>query len=100
MASRLVFTTDLNNLDTYFHEELVDFEYYSGFAISQKQKSIRSLHDSYLKANPTAKLLEISSKSEFELGTQLSAFNLLFTDEATGTQYHIENVFQSLIGFF
>lgn len=43
----------------------------------QKQKSIRSLHESAREAIGVEKILEISSKSEDDLGVRLSAFNLM-----------------------
>jgi hypothetical protein len=55
----------------------IEFHWFAGMAKSQKQKSIQSLHQSiYDSLNPSLSILEISSKSENELGVQLSAFNL------------------------
>ena len=54
----------------------VEFTWSSGFAKSQKQKSILSFHKSISKEFKSDKILEISTKSENKLGTQLSAFNL------------------------
>ena len=94
MANRLVFYLN-NNPDSLFSEELVEFQFYSGFAISQKQKSIKSLHENFIAKHPRAKVLEISTKSEDPLGVRLSAFNLKFKDEKTGREYPLENIFQS-----
>ena len=44
----------------------VEFEWYPGFAVSQKQKSIASLHHAADEAGFQS-ILEISSKSEDEL---------------------------------
>ncbi len=55
---------------------MYSFEWYSGFAVSQKQKSIKSLHNAILKADVNAKPLEISTKSMEAIGIKLSAFNL------------------------
>ncbi len=52
----------------------IDFKWYAGFAVSQKQKCIESLHESFLENNKNKKLLEISSKSINSLGVSLSAF--------------------------
>lgn len=65
------------------------FEWFSGFSISQKQRSIESLHDAIRKADPDARPLEISTKSREALGQKLSAFHL----RLGGTT--LENVFQS-----
>ncbi len=71
----------------------IEFQWFAGFARSQQQKCIASLHDraNDRKLGPT---LEISSKSAASLGVALSAFNLKVRigdlPEAT-----VEAVFQS-----
>ena len=69
--------------------EMYSFEWYSGFAVSQKQKSIKSLHNEIMKANINANPLEISTKSKETIGIKLSAFNLKINN------YTLENIFQS-----
>ena len=69
--------------------EMYSFEWYSGFAVSQKQKSIKSLHNAIIKADVNAKPLEISTKSQETIGIKLSAFNLKINNNT------LENVFQS-----
>lgn len=69
--------------------KLYSFEWFSGFAVSQKQKSIESLHNAILKEDSTAKPLEISTKSKLEIGKKLSAFCLKLNG------YTLENIFQS-----
>ena len=54
----------------------VEFTWYAGMSIIQKQKSIRSLHDAAGNSRGIHRILEISSKSESALGVNLSAFNL------------------------
>ena len=70
----------------------VEFTWFSGFAKSQKQKSILSFHESISRDFKLDKILEISTKSENKLGIQLSAFNLRikFKDK----EYFLESVFQ------
>ena len=70
-------------------EREVKFEWFAGFAISQKQKSINSLHSAIKKLAPDARPLEISTKGTEPLGVKLSAFNLKLDD------YPLECVFQS-----
>lgn len=95
MAQRLVFLPTLNDDSLYYREELTTFTFYSGFSVSQKQKSIDSLHKAIIATHPDAKPLEVSSKSEVPLGVRLSALNLSFRDEETNAIYKLENVFQS-----
>lgn len=69
--------------------EIYSFEWFPGFAVSQKQKSIESLHNAILKADKNAKPLEISTKSKEPIGIKLSAFNLKLNNDT------LENIFQS-----
>ena len=74
MASRPIFIPD--DLSEHFvKQEPVSFKWYPGYSVSQKQKSIQSLHKAASEIG-IAPILEISSKSEEPLGVQLSAFNL------------------------
>lgn len=54
----------------------VEFRWFAGMAVSQKQKSIASLHEAACKRLSIRNILEISSKSAEPLGVRLSAFNL------------------------
>lgn len=65
------------------------FEWFSGFAVSQKQKSIDSLHCAVMRSDGGARPIEISTKSKNPLGVKLSAFNLKLDG------YTLENIFQS-----
>ena len=95
MAERPVFIAYKDMAKPYFEEVNVAFTYFPGFAVSQKQKSLNSLHANALENHKNWKILEISTKSTEPLGVRLSAFNLCFIDEETGFQYPLENVFQS-----
>lgn len=92
MAQRPVFS--ISNNCPYVIENLIDFKFFSGFSIKQKQKSIYSLHDAYLNIKPNSKILEISSKSENELGVKLSAFNLMIKTKSN-KKYSVEMAFQA-----
>lgn len=91
MAERKCFIVKTDN--TCWEEELVEFEYHKGFALSQKQKSIKSFHENILKIDDKFKVLEISTKSTIDIGIQLSAFNLRYVENEK--DYAIENIFQS-----
>ena len=77
----------------YYEEQMIDFTFYSGFAVVQKQKSIESLHQSFIEKNPGKRVLEVSTKSLNPVGNKLSAFHLQI-DTPVGKRY-LENVFQS-----
>lgn len=74
-------------------ERYVEFHWHSGFAKTQKQKSIRELHEMALKEYGVANPLEVSSKSEDPLGVALSSFNLKFTTRR-GRTLTVEAAFQ------
>ncbi|WP_174493966.1 DarT1-associated NADAR antitoxin family protein [Acinetobacter sp. Marseille-Q1623] len=93
MAKRPVFVPKFDGVTLVDIIE-VEFEWFPGMHFTQKQKSIRSLHEAYLTQNPEAKILEISSKSEIELGTKLSAFNLMFKTKS-GKSISVESIFQA-----
>ena len=65
------------------------FEWFPGFAVSQKQKSIRSLHAAIRARDGAAVPLEVSTKGTEELGVKLSAFRLRLDGHT------LENLFQS-----
>ncbi len=94
MAKRICFISKPYEYPIY-DEVLIEFEYFTGFAISQKQKSINSMHASILRADSSLKVLEVSTKSTNPLGVALSAFNLKCLDEISGREYPLENIFQS-----
>lgn len=74
MAKRPVFISI--DKKPFFKEIVIEFTYNSGFAVKQKKRNIKEIHDAFLKIMPQAKILEISTKSDDELGVMLSAFNL------------------------
>ena len=73
MATRPIFTP----IEKYpfVKEIMLDFEWHAGFAKSQAQKSILSMHNAALRKG-ISPILEISTKSLSNLGERLSAFNL------------------------
>jgi hypothetical protein len=83
----------LNKFVGYKTVESAPFAWAGGFAPSQKQKNVVALHDAIRKIDPSAKVLEISSKSLQSLGVNLSAFNLKF--QYDGAECSVESVFQA-----
>lgn len=91
MAKRPIFTP---KHDTFpFVEEIsLDFEWSAGYAVTQAQKSILSLHKAAAQKG-ISPVLEISSKSPDALGISLSAFNLMLQVEKS-RQLSVECAFQ------
>lgn len=84
MAERPIFIP-LETGDRLVQEVPVDFNWHSGMAPSQKKKNIAALHESAAKRG-IGPVLEVSSKSDREVGRRLSAFHLkliVFGKEAT-----------------
>jgi len=90
MAKRPIFVPG-NSTDELVKETYVEFDWYPGFSAAQKEKSIRSLHQSAneLGINP---VLEISTRSLLLLGRELSAFNLLYQEK--NVVMFVESAFQ------
>ncbi len=86
MASRIGFVSIGNKVG----ERLYNFEWFMGLSLSQNQKSIRSLHDAIKKTGIT-NVLEVSRKSEEEIGRRLSAFNLML--EVNGVKSSVEGYY-------
>jgi hypothetical protein len=76
MAYRPLFVPDLDG-PALVKTVNVTFDWFSGPALSQKQRSIDSLHAAARKIAGIDKVMEASSKSRDPQGSALSAFNLL-----------------------
>lgn len=85
MAERPAFYVRQGKADS----RLYSFEWFPGFSVSQKQKSVKSLHRAILAADREARPLEVSTKSREPIGEMLSAFRLRLNGHT------LENVFQS-----
>lgn len=77
MAKRPIFIPNIEG-NTFVTTIYVEFIWFPGMAFTQKQKSVSSLHESACNLPDIKKVLEISSKSNEQLGVNLSAFNLSF----------------------
>lgn len=74
-------------------EKFIDFQWFPGLSASQKKRSIEALH-SVVHELGYKRVLEISSKSEIELGVNLSAFNLKIKTKKYGNEFTVETAFQ------
>lgn len=84
MAERPIFFVDGDKVG----KKNISFEWFAGFAVSQKRKSIASLHEA-AKRRGALNPLEISTKGTDILGVKLSAFSLKLSG------IPLENIFQS-----
>lgn len=93
MAIRPIFIAN-PNVESFVDAVNVNFKWFPGFSKVQKQKSIISLHNEFSNSNEELRILEVSSKSENELGVALSAFNLLINTK-NNKVFSVETAFQS-----
>ena len=93
MATRPVFV--VVNKSPYYSVFNAEFAWAGGFATSQKQKNIASIHRLFTEAFPGKTALEISSKSTEEWGIGASAFFLKKFVPSLGRSVPVENVYQS-----
>jgi hypothetical protein len=91
MANRPVYIPRLDSVGVITKN--VEFKWFPGMSKSQKQKSIKSLHKAANELS-ISHILEISSKSEEEIGINLSAFNLMIVTGKSRT-FSVETAFQS-----
>jgi hypothetical protein len=94
MAARPIFIPTLGT-NTFVETKTVDFQWFPGMSVAQKQRSIDSLHAAARESIPSVgEILEISSKSKEALGVALSAFNLSFTTLKHNLTMSVECAFQ------
>ena len=93
MAKRPIFIPNEKGFPM-VREEMIEFVWFSGFSVQQKQRSIASLHESAELSLGVTPILEISSKADSAAGRELSAFNLLIDDPGLGQATSVEAAFQ------
>lgn len=71
----------------------LEFTWYPGFSVSQKRKSIQSLHAAAESELGLRNVLEVSTKSPDPTGEALSAFKLRYVGERGS--YYLESIYQS-----
>lgn len=74
---------------------MLDFQWHAGLSVSQKQKSIQSLHAAAQESLGLTAILEVSSKSGLQLGVRLSAFNLQVWHPSLENLVSLECAFQA-----
>jgi len=96
MANRPVYIVNVKHKEN-VEIENIDFEWFAGFSIFQKQKSIKSLQNAFRSIGKYKlyKILEVSSKSEDELGVKLSAFNLSSKGKTVEVIFQGSKVFEN-----
>jgi len=93
MANRPIFMP--KNTTPYLTLWSAEFPWNSGLSVSQKQKNITAIHESFHAVFPEKKVLEISSKSMQDGGMQLSAFNLKKFVPSLGKSVPVEVIYHA-----
>ena len=96
MATKMCFKI---NEDQVFDEKIISVAYVKGMAFSQKCKNVLSFHSSIQMQFPSAKILEVSTKSYNPVGVALSAFNLTLDGCPVECLYHASKVFEDETSF-
>ena len=91
MAQRPIFIPQVDFVGV--EERQLDFVWHPGVSASQKKKSVVELHKSANRSG-LKNILEVSSKSELDLGIKLSAFNLIITTKKNNIKFTVETAFQ------
>jgi hypothetical protein len=81
-----------------YYEKEVEFDWHKGMSWQVRQRSSLAMAQVIEEMYPKTKgrILEVSTKSSnFELGSALSAMNLIYTDLETQEMHSIENWFQA-----
>lgn len=94
MAKRPIYIPTIEGV-TLVTTRHAEFQWFPGMAVSQKQKSIDSLHASAMRLPDITKVLEISSKSREPIGVSLSAFNLMISTVKFNRTFSVESAYQS-----
>jgi hypothetical protein len=93
VTSRIIFQPTDKTDSNLYKEQAIDFQWVPGLAISQGRKSVINLHDAARLKSNLQSILEISTRSQSNLGVTLSAFNLQISIE--GRRFPVEAVYQS-----
>lgn len=91
MAERPIFVPEFEG-PRLVYQKIVSFKWHSGMAPVQKKKSIVELHRAAADVG-LSNVLEVSTKSDREIGRKLSAFHQKL--EVRGTHYVLECVYQA-----
>ena len=75
MVTRPVFYPDYSNVGVKVSYSAA-FKWSPGFAISQQRKNVKALHEAIVASGVASTPLEVSRKSDVQIGVSLSAFNL------------------------
>ncbi|WP_085656448.1 hypothetical protein [Pseudomonas sp. B11(2017)] len=94
MAERPVFIPVLD-VDCLVRTTFISFDWFPGFSVAQKQRSISSLHKNISEKLKIDRILEISSKSASEEGVSASAFNLMIQTKKYNKRFSVECAFQA-----
>ncbi|WP_230508711.1 DarT1-associated NADAR antitoxin family protein [Paraburkholderia sejongensis] len=76
------------------HTVEIQFEWFAGLSVSQKQRSIDALHTAAQPRVGSGQVLEISTKSRQAAGIAASAFNLKLRMPVSGCATSVESAFQ------
>ena len=92
MVTRPIFIPELDHVGVRV-VQAPPFTWHPGFSMVQKRKNVAALHNSIMQMDASLNPLEISSRSNEQLGIKLSAFNLGVA--SNGRFFSVESVYQA-----
>ncbi|MBR2047216.1 MAG: hypothetical protein IJ960_01325 [Oscillospiraceae bacterium] len=93
MIKRPVFLP--TDIPPYVHTHIQEFLWEGDQSSIRKKANVPIFHDAFHQAYPAKKVLEISTKSDIDLGVKLSAFNLEKYVPSLGRSVTVECIYQS-----
>lgn len=97
MSTRPVYMPKLTR--PYYRMENYEFDWNSGQSAAQKTKNSMILRDLWKEKHPNETILEVSTKSDLDIGKALSPFNLSMRLPSLRKYFPVENIFQASKAF-
>lgn len=93
MTKRSVYGPKLTR--PFYTKEDFDLDWVPGVAVSQKMKNSKALQEAWKQKHPKGQILEVSTKSDQDLGQKLSPFNLTKRLASLHKEFPVENIYQA-----
>lgn len=93
MTKRAVYEPKLTR--PFYTKEEFELDWAPGVSVSQKMKNSKALQEAWKQKHPNQKILEVSTKSDQELGQSLSPFNLTKRLNSLRKDFPVENVYHA-----
>lgn len=79
----------------FYTKEEFELDWVPGVSVSQKMKNSQALQEAWKQKHPNQTILEVSTKSDQELGKSLSPFNLKKRLSSLRKEFPVENIYHA-----